>query len=135
MKKRLEQLADLLSSRPLVLLGCALVCAALAGALLINQVLLGRSVENRLAAASSTAPQIHWYGARTTAPQTQAPVQSVETRPAAGDYVLNTNSKKIHRPDCRYAESLKPENRGEATEADLPGLLADGYTYCSVCCG
>ena len=62
-------------------------------------------------------------------------MQSIETEPAAAEYVVNTNSKKIHKADCRYAESLKPENRAEAGETQIPDLLADGYTYCSVCCG
>lgn len=134
MKKQLEQLADLLSEHPLWLLASAGICLLLAAALFVNQIYLDRSVHARLLAETTTAPQIHWYEERTTAPQAEASVQTIETEPAF-DYVLNTSSKKIHRPDCRYAESLKAENRAEASEGQLPGLLADGYTYCSVCCG
>ena len=138
MKKGLKKLADFLRDRPLILASSALICAVLGAVLLYNQVLLNRTVQTKLTnAEAETLPSIHWYDEQTTAPAatTQTPVQSIETEPAAAEYVVNTNSKKIHKADCRYAESLKPENRAEAGETQIPDLLADGYTYCSVCCG
>ena len=48
------------------------------------------------------------------------------------EYVLNTSSKKIHIPDCYYAESMKDPNR-EYTSKALSELLADGYSPCSSC--
>ncbi|HIS05469.1 MAG TPA: hypothetical protein IAD00_05845 [Candidatus Fimenecus stercoravium] len=138
MKKGLKKLADFLRDRPLILASSALICAVLGAVLLYNQVLLNRTVQTKLTnAEAQTLPSIHWYDEQTTAPAatTQTPVQSIETEPAAAEYVVNTNSKKIHKADCRYAESLKPENRAEAGETQIPDLLADGYTYCSVCCG
>lgn len=138
MKKGLEKLADYLRDHPLILAGCALICAVLGAALFGNQVLLNRTVQAKLTnAEAETLPSIHWYDEQTTAPAatTQTPVQSIEAEPAAAEYVVNTNSKKIHKADCRYAESLKAENRAEAGAAQIPDLLADGYTYCSVCCG
>ena len=138
MKKGLKKLADFLRDRPLILASSALICAVLGAVLLYNQVLLNRTVQTKLTnAEAQTLPSIHWYDEQTTAPAatTQMPVQSIETEPAAAEYVVNTNSKKIHKADCRYAESLKPENRAEAGETQIPDLLADGYTYCSVCCG
>ena len=138
MKKGLKKLADFLRDRPLILASSALICAVLGAVLLYNQVLLNRTVQTKLTnAEAQTLPSIHWYDEQTTAPAatTQRPVQSIETEPAAAEYVVNTNSKKIHKADCRYAESLKPENRAEAGETQIPDLLADGYTYCSVCCG
>ena len=47
-------------------------------------------------------------------------------------YILNTNSKKIHLPDCSSAASTKPENKAETTKS-LAELLEDGYTACGVC--
>ena len=138
MKKGLKKLADFLRDRPLILASSALICAVLGAVLLYNQVLLNRTVQTKLTnAEAQTLPSIHWYDEQTKAPAatTQTPVQSIETEPAAAEYVVNTNSKKIHKADCRYAESLKPENRAEAGETQIPDLLADGYTYCSVCCG
>ena len=138
MKKGLEKLADFLRDRPLILASCALICAVLGAALLGNQVLLNRTVQAKLTnAEEETLPSIHWYNEQTTVPAatTQSPVRSIETEPAAAEYVVNTNSKKIHKADCRYAASLKAENRAEAGETQIPDLLADGYTYCSVCCG
>ena len=47
-------------------------------------------------------------------------------------YVLNTNSKKIHRPDCRYAHSTSEENKQE-TDKTIAELEKEGYTICKTC--
>ena len=47
-------------------------------------------------------------------------------------YVLNTSTKKVHDPTCRYAESIKESNRQEY-QGDLFDLLSDGYTACGTC--
>ena len=48
------------------------------------------------------------------------------------DYVLNTNSKKIHLPDCSSAKSMSDKNREEyfGTKKEL---LDRGYTECGQC--
>ncbi len=48
------------------------------------------------------------------------------------DYVLNTNSKKIHLPDCSSAKSMSDKNREEyfGTKDEL---LNKGYSECSQC--
>ena len=60
-----------------------------------------------------------------------------ETEPAEteapSEYVLNTNSKKIHLPSCRYAVDLKEENKEIFTGDDLSALWDDGYTKCGTC--
>ncbi len=48
------------------------------------------------------------------------------------DYVLNTNTKKIHDPSCSLADSMKPENRQEYV-GTIDALVADGYTSCGNC--
>ena len=96
--------------------------------------------------AYTTLPTIHWYEEETTAattvastPDTTAALQSIETSPAlqitGKTYVLNTSSKKIHSPDCRYATSMKEENKKVVENADLDELLSEGYEVCSVCGG
>ena len=48
------------------------------------------------------------------------------------DYILNTNSKKIHDPDCTRASTIADKNKKEYT-GDIDDLLDDGYTKCAVC--
>lgn len=48
------------------------------------------------------------------------------------DYVLNTNSKKIHLPDCSSAKSMSDKNR-EEYYGTKDELLDKGYSACSQC--
>jgi len=48
------------------------------------------------------------------------------------DYILNTNSKKIHLPSCQYANSMSPQNRKEFN-GTINELLDDGYSPCGSC--
>ena len=54
-----------------------------------------------------------------------------DTTPEGGTmtYVLNTNSKKIHLPECRYAEN----NYREETNKTKEELLTEGYSECGIC--
>ena len=47
-------------------------------------------------------------------------------------YVLNTNSKKFHLPDCSGAASMSPANRQDYT-GTRQSLLDQGYTPCGTC--
>ncbi len=47
-------------------------------------------------------------------------------------YILNTNSKKFHRPDCANVASIKPQNR-DTTGESRTDLLARGYSPCGAC--
>lgn len=50
----------------------------------------------------------------------------------AENFVLNTNSKRFHKPSCSDANSMKPENRQETfTAREL--LIAQGYKPCGSC--
>ena len=51
---------------------------------------------------------------------------------AAGVYVLNVSSKKIHKPDCASVKSIKEENRRNH-RGELDGLLKEGYSLCGSC--
>lgn len=136
--KKYQHKADLLLAA-----GCVVLLLSSVG-LLVNQIHL----QNRLDVAvqvNTTLPTIRWYEEETTMSPTIAPatsaaaLQNIETAPAASPtgktYVLNTNSKKIHSPDCRYAVSMKEENKKVVENADLDELLSEGYEVCSVCGG
>lgn len=47
-------------------------------------------------------------------------------------YVLNTNSKKFHKPSCSHAKNLTGENRKE-TDKSREEVIADGYSPCGTC--
>ena len=47
------------------------------------------------------------------------------------DYILNASSRRIHRSDCRYAETVAKENR--VLTNDYERALDEGYSPCSVC--
>lgn len=57
-----------------------------------------------------------------------------EAKPGSGirEYVVNTNTKKFHLPDCKSAASIRPENREECsgTRDELIGM---GYEPCRIC--
>lgn len=48
------------------------------------------------------------------------------------EYVLNTNSKKIHYPDCESAVQTSEKNKKTVT-GTRDNLIAQGYTPCGVC--
>ena len=47
-------------------------------------------------------------------------------------YVLNTNTKKFHKPACRSVGQIKPSNHGEST-GTREDVLALGYKPCGNC--
>ncbi|MCM1164831.1 MAG: MBL fold metallo-hydrolase [Lachnospiraceae bacterium] len=53
------------------------------------------------------------------------------SEPRDGTYVLNTNTRKIHYPDCRSVKDIKLENK-ETTD-DFEEALAQGYKPCGSC--
>ena len=62
--------------------------------------------------------------------ETETPADS-ET-PAETTYILNTNSRKFHLPDCSSAGSISPANREEYT-GSREDLIAQGYSPCGQC--
>ena len=50
----------------------------------------------------------------------------------ANTYVLNTNSKKIHKPTCGGLANTKEENKQTYT-GDIQTLLDQGYEKCKTC--
>lgn len=46
-------------------------------------------------------------------------------------YVLNTSTKKFHRPDCSSVKKIKPENYGTCDSRE--SAIAQGYSPCKIC--
>lgn len=63
---------------------------------------------------------------QTTVQTTTAAVQSVGTQ-----YMLNTNTKKIHYPSCSAVRQMKEQNK--AYTEDFDGAVASGYVPCKKC--
>ena len=61
-------------------------------------------------------------------PQEEAGQVQVER----GEYVLNLNSRRIHRPDCSGVATMSPKNK-QATTESMSSLLERGYTPCGQC--
>ncbi|MBR7133298.1 MAG: DNA/RNA non-specific endonuclease [Clostridia bacterium] len=57
--------------------------------------------------------------------------QSSETQ-GKQTYILNTNSKKFHKSDCRFAIDIKEGNK-EVSQKSRESLIADGYSPCKTC--
>lgn len=74
---------------------------------------------------------------RTTALTTKKTVTTTAPRTTqlSARLVLNTNSKKIHSPDCPYAKNIKDANRGEISADELDAYLNEGYEFCQHCKG
>lgn len=47
-------------------------------------------------------------------------------------YVLNTDTNKIHLPSCRMVPKIAPENYS-TTNLDIESLESQGYTTCGIC--
>ncbi len=54
-----------------------------------------------------------------------------EEDPTLVTYVLNTSTKKFHRPDCSSAKKIKPENYGTCDSRE--SAIAQGYSPCKIC--
>ena len=63
---------------------------------------------------------------QTQAETTQAPAKETST------YILNTNSKKFHKPGCSAASQIKAANKDEFT-GTRDEVIAKGYEPCKKC--
>lgn len=121
----------------------ALFCLALSAALLWNQSTLNRGADALLSALRVTEPPtVRWFEEETEPSQTEPPnaelpdasVEHLTGQVSSGHtYVLNTSSKKIHSPTCRYAQSMDDSNKETVSGVSLAELEAQGYSVCAVC--
>lgn len=92
--------------------------------------------ENPLYAVTSQDTQTPATVRRTEpSAKTEKTTASEKPKQLSEQLVVNTNTKKIHSPDCSFAKNIKPENRAEITAGDLQGYLGNGYTLCGHCEG
>lgn len=71
--------------------------------------------------------------------ETTAPAETAETSEQSSSsntqevtYILNTNTKKFHRPDCSSLSHMKEENKGTFT-GNKDELIQQGYEACKSC--
>ena len=60
------------------------------------------------------------------------PDSKSEASPVGVRYILNTNSKKIHFPDCHSVKKMSEKNKKE-TNLSKGDLIDQGYTSCGNC--
>ena len=78
-------------------------------------------------------------GGEITLPNTEIPTDTPATAPAPTVtpvieylWILNINTKKIHRPSCSSVQKMNEENKGQS-QKNLDELLSEGYTACGIC--
>ena len=47
-------------------------------------------------------------------------------------YILNTNNKKFHKPDCASVDQMNADNKAEYS-GSREALIAQGYSPCGSC--
>lgn len=52
--------------------------------------------------------------------------------PATSAYVLNTNTKKFHRPNCASVKKIKPEHRQDVNSS-RDDIISQGFQPCKNC--
>lgn len=89
--------------------------------------------------AVSDGQNISWNGSgsnqKKPADKKEEPQEKADEKQEQPDevtYVLNTNTKKVHRPECSSAASISEKNREETTK-DLGALEEEGYVGCKQC--
>lgn len=70
--------------------------------------------------------------AKQQASKSQSTKSSSSSKSSNTTYVLNTNTKKFHKPDCPSVKSTKEENKTEWT-GTREELIAAGYEPCGRC--
>ena len=68
----------------------------------------------------------------TPTPALAATTKLTPEEPEAETYVLNSNTKKFHFPDCKSVNTISPKNRRDF-EGSREDVLAMGYVPCKRC--
>ena len=69
--------------------------------------------------------------ALTTAAMT-APSPTEQVKATSGTYILNTNTKKFHDPDCPSVTDMKEKNK-QVFSGSRDEIIAQGYQPCQRC--
>ncbi|RHV88742.1 hypothetical protein DXA97_06135 [Clostridium sp. OF09-36] len=67
-----------------------------------------------------------------TASSEQNSTETVETAKVTETYILNTNTKKFHRPSCSSVKQMKESNKKALSES-RDAIIAAGYDPCKKC--
>lgn len=90
--------------------------------------------------AQQTATGSGGSGTPDVSTQTPAPIPAPTPEPdntpspviSNATYVLNTNTQKFHRPDCKHVKRISEKNRSEFT-GSRNDVIAMGYESCQDC--
>lgn len=63
---------------------------------------------------------------------TQAATQAASQQSTTESYILNTNTKKFHRPSCSSVKQMKESNKKSSSES-RDAIIAAGYDPCKKC--
>lgn len=67
-----------------------------------------------------------------TQPATEPVTEPVKNTPASTHYVVNTNTKKFHYPNCSSVDQMKEKNRWDYT-GSREDLIRQNYEPCKRC--
>lgn len=133
MNKQMKSSKRTLHTEKLLKIG-SVVLLAFSAVSLFNAFRLDRTASALLNSLNAAPPSIIWYEeADVQTETTEIPVGLSAALQGGNTYVLNTSSKKIHSPICRYAQSMQESNKQVTQGKSLEELLAEGYSICSVC--
>lgn len=85
--------------------------------------------------AASDGESITWYtgkGSEMTAQDVSPEASGADKSEADDFYILNTNTKKFHLPDCSSVSRIREDNRQEYT-GSRQELIEEGYSPCGQC--
>lgn len=91
-----------------------------------------------LEVTSTTEESTEIYSDNSTTTTTTTKVtESTKNNSNAKTYVINRNSKKIHKEDCSFVDRISKENKQivQLTNEELNEYKSNGYTLCSSCGG
>lgn len=103
--------------------------------LVLTQTQPAASIAEQTETSGQTTSRSRTAAVRTETTRRQAATTTEKSTQLSEVLVVNTNSKKIHSPDCSYVRNMKEENRAEISSAQLEEYLANGYSMCAHCEG
>lgn len=103
--------------------------------LVLTQTQPAASIAEQTEMTGQTTSRSRTAAVRTETTRRQAATTTEKSTQLSEVLVVNTNSKKIHSPDCSYVRNMKEENRAEISSAQLEEYLANGYSMCAHCEG
>lgn len=103
-----------------------------------NFILTTEKIETHLVVATETTKSVYEVMPGWTEPkETDTTQLPTETKKSGSSYVINTNSKKIHRPSCSVLTNTNESNKKYVTLTDeeLNDYLNGSYEFCKKCGG